>query len=471
MPSINRFAFVTLLAASVVFAGGRIDQPKAGKMKGATRSAIRSGWISVHLEGSPAEIGYQHGYLLAPEILETFQVIQLESVHDSNKDWAFFRKTAREVLWPKIEKEYRDELQGILTGMQAHGIKQLDMWDLVAMNASLETGPYYVPFYDKQQGTPNAVKPPVPERCSAFVATGSYTKDGKPVLAHNNWTSYMDGSHWNIMFDIVPNKGHHILMDGLPGYIHSADDFGINSAGLMITETTISQFSGFDPKGIPEFVRARKAMQYAGSIDEFASIMKEGNNGGYANNWLIADRRTGEIASLELGLKHVNLQRSKDGYFAGSNFPVNEKLVKEETDFDVKDMGISANARHVRWDQLMSENKGKIDAQLAKTFLADHYDTFDKVEKPSERTLCGHIDLSPRGIKGWWGPYGTAGAVQNKVVDANMAAAMQISAAMGHACGLNFKAQEHLEKYKEHDWQKLMRDLTANPWDNFQVAR
>ncbi len=97
------------------------------------------------------------------------------------------------------------------------------------------------------------------------------------------------------------------MMDGMPGLIHSGDDFGINSAGIMITETTISGFSGFDPNGIPEFVRARKAMQYAASIDDFARIMKEGNNGGYANNWLVADRKTNEIASLELGLKNVNL--------------------------------------------------------------------------------------------------------------------------------------------------------------------
>ena len=51
-------------------------------------------------------------------------------------------------------------------------------------------------------------------------------------------------------------------MDGFPGFIHSGDDFGINSAGLAITETTISGFSGYDPSGIPEFVRARKGMQY-----------------------------------------------------------------------------------------------------------------------------------------------------------------------------------------------------------------
>ena len=59
---------------------------------------------------------------------------------------------------------------------------------------------------------------------------------------------------------------------------------------------------GTDRNGIPEFVRARKAMQYAESVDDFARMMKDGNNGGYANSWLVGDRKTNEIARLELGI-------------------------------------------------------------------------------------------------------------------------------------------------------------------------
>jgi len=44
----------------------------------------------------------------------------------------------------------------------------------------------------------------------------------------------------------------------------------------MITETTITQFEGWDPKGKPEFMRSRKALQYAESIDDYARIIKEG---------------------------------------------------------------------------------------------------------------------------------------------------------------------------------------------------
>ena len=291
-------------------------------------------------------------------------------------------------------------------------------------------------------------------------------------MGHNAWTTYMDGARWNIIFDITPESGNAIIMDGFPGLIHSADDFGTNSAGIMITETTISEFSGFDPKGIPEFVRARKAMQYSNSIDDFVRIMKDGNNGGYANTWLAADRKSGEIASLELGLKHVTLQRSMDGYFSGSNYPANSKLIEEETEFTPADLGVSANARRVRWDQLMAENKGRIDVEAGKRFLADHYDSYEKKVQPSERSLCGHIDLSPRGVAHWQPAFGVAGAAQAKVMDSSMAASMSFWAAMGHPCGIHFKAGAHLKMHPEFAWQKeLLKDLNSRPWTMFAASK
>ncbi len=133
-------------------------------------------------------------------------------------------------------------------------------------------------------------------------------------------------------------------------------------------------------------------------------------------------------------------------------------------------MSISANARHIRWEQFMAENKGKIDVAAAQRFLADHYDTFAHETAPSERTLCGHIDLSPRGSNPWQNAYGPAGAVQNKAADAAMMASMSFTAAMGHACGIDFKAQEHLKKHPEFAWEKdVLRDLDAHPWTTFRA--
>ena len=219
----------------------------------------RGGWIYVHLEGAPHDIGYQHGYLLAPEISDAFQTFRLEATHNSGRDWDFFRRAAREMLWPKIDPEYQAELQGIVDGLQANKGK-LDLDDILALNAFQELPDYYVPWLNAQTQTSNrgaARGDELHGHCSAFVATGSWTKDHQIVMAHSNWTSYMDGERWNIMFDIVPQTGSRILMDGFPGVIASDDDFGVNAAGLMITETTMGYFHGWDPNGKAEFVRAR----------------------------------------------------------------------------------------------------------------------------------------------------------------------------------------------------------------------
>jgi Phospholipase B len=440
------------------------------RLKGAFRHPENNGWIFVHLEGNPRDIGFQHGWLLAPEIADARKAIALLVTHDSDKDWQFYRDAAEKMLWPKIEAEYREEMQGITEGLQARGIK-LDLWDVVALNASIELSGYYVPWYDQQRKGTATAAGVVADRCSAFAATGSYTKDGRIVIGHNNWSDYLDGQRWDIIFDIRPASGQRFLMDGFPGRIHSGDDFGVNSAGILITETTITRFFGFDPEGIPEFVRARKAMQYAASIDDFVRIMKEGNNGGYANNWLVADRKTNEIGSLELGLKHVNLRRTKDGFFGGSNFPVDETLAREETRFEVKNPSVSANARRARWAQLEAEYKGRIDVETGKKFLSDHLDTYARKNEPSERTLCGHIDLSPRGSKPWQPEYGPAGAVQSKIADAAMAERMSFVASMGHSCGIHFKAAEHLQKHPQFAWQKpFLRDLNSHPWTVFRIS-
>ena len=465
----------SMCAAQSQNAGSAASDPRLEK----SYRFQQGGWTYVHLEGSPSSIGFQHGYLLAPEIADALDAIKLFDTHQSQRDWEFFRKTAREMLWPHIDAEYQQELQGIAEGVKAHGI-DLDVYDIVALNAFEEVPDYYVPWLNKREKAAKAPKLAAPGNCSAFIATGAYTKDHQIVIAHNNWTSYLAGERWVIIFDIAPQNGQRILMDGFPGIITSDDDFGVNAAGIMITETTITQFEGWDPNGKPEFVRSRKALQYAHTIDDYVRIIKEGNDGGYANDWLIGDRKTGEIAYLELGLKNTPLWRTKDGYFVSSNFARDPKLIQEETSgFDPNDASSSPNARHIRWEALMKQAKGKIDVTMAEAFLSDHVDSFEEaashVEKaqPNERSLCGHVDTSSRGIKEWgWDPYNPGGAVQGKATDSKMAANMSFVARAGHPCGADFLAADFLDHHPEFAWQKpLLRDMKAGPWTTFRAGQ
>jgi len=430
------------------------------------------GWTYVHLEGTPEQVGFQHGYLLAREIEDNLHVYTVTAPHEDKRPWSFFREAGKSILWPHLEPEYQEELQGIVEGLKAQG-STIDLWDIVALNGDIELSNYYLPMLNKKQGRENPPAAVAPGKCSAFVATGSATKDGKIVIAHSNWSSYAEGERWTVVFDIVPSKGQHILMDGLPGVITSQDDFGVNASGLMITETTLPMAQGFNVNGIAEFERSRKAMQYAASIDEYATIMREGNNGGYANSWLIGDRKTGEIGYLELGLHNTPLTKKKDGYFVSSNFSADPALIRDDTPgFDPANAEASMNARHIRAEQFVKEHYGKLDTALAEAYLSDHYDSYEKKQDAGKRSLCGHEDTSPVGEKVWGDPpFVPAGAVTGKVMDSEMAAKLSFIGRAGHPCGEDFLAGPFLSAHPEFEWQRpILHDMKAGPWTTFTAG-
>ena len=111
----------------------------------------RNGWIYVHLQGSPEQIGYQHGKLLAKEIEDLLRVVKPFLQHESKRDWDFYRKASQEILWPKIDSEFQRELDGIVKGLNDAGVKA-DRWDIVALNALEELPYYYLPWLEKKQG-------------------------------------------------------------------------------------------------------------------------------------------------------------------------------------------------------------------------------------------------------------------------------------------------------------------------------
>lgn len=461
VPSLALSLFVAVASAGYVglrpeLAG--IDDPRLAR---ATRSDA-AGWVALHLEGPPDQVGYQYGYLAAPEIIDAIVTFRKYLPTPTKRDWEFFRKTAEQIFWPKLNDEERAEIDGIVAGVRARG-NEIDRFDIVALNGWIEIASYYIPSLEKRDNA-------APGNCSAFIATGSWTKDGGIVMGHNAWVEYAIGERWNFILDIVPAHGHRIFMDSFPGFIHSGDDFAVTDAGLMVTETTITQFKGFDTDGIPEFARARRAVQYADSIDDWIRIMCQGNNGAYANSWLIGDRTTGEIARLELGLRNQPVERTKDGYFIGSNFPHDSKLRAEETTFKGDDSANCCNARRRRWDQLMAEHRGRIDLAAGKQFLADHVDSRTGEVNPSGRTLCGHIELDRDGSPEWdWPAFFPGGAVQSKVTDSRLCSELAFWACMGHACGTPFRADKFLEAHHEFAWQKpFLRDMPAESWTLFQ---
>ena len=455
--------------AAAQTAGPRIPLPFASSE---AWSFERDGWTYVHLQGTPAEIGYQHGFMLRNAIEDNLKVYQLENKHELGKDWSWFRDAGRTVLWPHIEPEYQAERQGIADGLKAAGSKA-DLWDVVALNGNLELTDYYFPSLQAQKHEPVPPKATAPGKCSAFIATGKATRDGKIVIAHSNWSSYAEGERGTVVFDVYPKSAHHFIMDGTPGIITSQDDFGVNDAGLMITETTLPMAKGFRTDGIPEFVRSRKAMQYATSIDEYAAILREGNNGGYANSWLVGDRKTGEIAYLELGLHNTPLRRMSDGYFVSANFTADPAVLRDDTPgFDPNKLSSSMNARHQRAEAFIQAHLGQLDVPTAEAYLSDHEDVFEHRDRAAQRSLCGHEDKAKEGEPVWGNPpFAPSGAVTGKVMTADLAEHMSFVARAGHPCGENFEADPFLQQHPEFRWQRpILHDMEAGPWTTFTAG-
>jgi hypothetical protein len=469
-------AFIVLTALSLASPACTHRDPSSPSPPDELADAARvdnNGWINIHLEGTPREIGFQHGWLLATEIDDLVKALGHFLEGSTKRDWAFYRGAAERMFWPKLDAEYQEEIEGIVEGMRARLPKiTCDRIDITALNGWIELAWYYVPHLDaiakKGAGDNKA-----PGYCSAFIAAGSWTEGEGIVIGHNNWVDYIIGSRWNVIADIVPATGHRILMDCMPGAIHSGDDFVMNGAGIVYTETTMGTFKGFREEGTPEFMRARKAAQYAASIDDFVRIMSAENNGAYANDWLVGDTKTGEIAKFELGLKNQKLWRTSDGYFVGSNFPGDEKIIAEETTFNVANKGQSVLVRKARWEQLMEEYKGYIDVEDGKLFEADHVDLATGKTGFNSNVLCGHVDEDPKGTPEFsWAPFSPAGSVQGKVTSSALVKEMKMWAHMGHPCGRDFVAAEFLSKHPEFAWQKpYLKDIKAHPWTLFEAKK
>ena len=107
-------------------------------------------------------------------------------------------------------------------------------------------------------------------------------------------------------------------MQSFPGGIWSSQDYYINDAGILLTETTSEQ-TRFDPAGIPLADRARKAIQYGTSIDDVVASSPRRTTASIPNEWLIGDTKTNEIAMLDLGTAKFRLRRSgKEEWFGGT---------------------------------------------------------------------------------------------------------------------------------------------------------
>jgi hypothetical protein len=350
----------------------------------------QAGWIVLHIEGEPYERGEQHGRLLAPEIVSFVRCFATQQGPKGPEEaWRQTRTLVNALFVRKFEPEYLEEMKGIADGAAAAGAKYdgrpIDLTDIVALNcmpeidtldSALEAWPTGLEGRRFPQSQPRKMPAPPMGHCSAFAATGPATADGRIVFGHITMFGLYSSLHFNVWLDVQPAKGHRVLMQTFPGGIQSGMDYYMNSAGLLVTETTIRQ-TRYDIEGLALAGRIRKALQYADSIDAAVDILKVANNGLYTNEWLLADIKTNEIAMFELGTHKSRLYRSSkgewyggtEGFYWGCN-NTKDLDVRLETIPSVNDRPANLvwrpSDRDKVWLSLYAQHKGKIDADFGR---------------------------------------------------------------------------------------------------------
>lgn len=441
------------------------------KIKGT--SYERNGWKYISVYGKPKERGYAYGYFCAEDFKEIKKMLSFLMMEAYGQEWDYFVEEISRGFKKLTETDFPElyeEMMGIVEGLKANGC-ETNIDEIIAWNFYCSIPYWYSIISDSHFGKEGGAK----DHCSAFMAVGDWTEDGKIVCAHNSFADYVDGQYAYVILDIKPENGHRIIMQTSPCWIWSGTDFFITSKGFIGTETTIGGFIPYEKK-YPIGYRIRKAMQYGNTLDEYCEILLEGNSGDYANSWLFADINSNEILRIELGLKYHNIERTKNGFFIGFNAPYDERIRNlEVNNSGFYDVRRHQGARLVRLGDLMDQHKGKINIEIAKKIIADHYDVYlEKENNPCSRTVCSHYDLDAREYMSQSDrpkPFAPHGATDGIVCSTELAKKMSFIAKYGSSCEVPFDKDEFCKKHRQYyKFCPYLKSRPVQPWTEFTIT-
>jgi len=433
----------------------------------------KNGWKYVSIHGKPKERGYAYGYLCANEFKQIQKMLEFFMMESYGVTWKELIEQVAEDFKEMTQSEFTElynEMEGISEGCNANGC-ETTLDEIIAWNFYMSIPYWYSSKSDNKVGKEGGAK----DRCSAFIAVGNdWTEDGKIVCAHNSFTDYIDGQYLNVVLDLNPEDGCRFIMQTSPCSIWSGTDFFVTSNGIIGTETTIGGFIPYE-KHWPIGYRIRKAMQYGKTLDEYCEILLHKNSGDYANSWLFGDTNTNEILRIELGLKYHNIERTKNGYFIGFNAPYDERIRNlEVVNSGFYDIRRHQGARLVRLGDLMDQHKGKLNIEVAKQIISDHYDVYLlKDDNPCSRTVCSHYDLDAREYMSQENrpkPFAPHGAVDGIVCDTDLAKKMSFIGKFGSSCDIGFNKDEFCKKHRQYEkFCPYLHDRPSQPWTEFTI--
>ncbi len=399
---------------------------------------IQDGVKTLYMKGTPYEMGYQHGYLLADKISvminttlqATIAYISMATGNDlsTSEEWFWLGQEAAE---PFLPEEFKEEMQGIAAGCNAAGVsvtdKQIYLWNTNYDQWCIYAHPHY---WHPVEGVGQRELAKVLQGaggCSSFSAwDDAVGSDGKMVFCKDEDNFNMPGQQENrMMFVANPDEGHGHMFLSYPGMIGL--DGGFNEVGFeMMTQLNSMKEETMAGCGIGIFTRL--LLTHANNVDDAIAIFnKYPRCAGIAYH--VADAINKKAAVVETSatkvavrypmtnqnfLYQANNSNCYPGWlgYEGYNMVNDQALVNELTNVSTIDKWqaslrdpankyVQAPSRVERYGELLVKHYGNITLEAAKAIMTDRFDPYTQKEREkwepsvSNNILCTICALYP----------------------------------------------------------------------------
>jgi hypothetical protein len=234
------------LTAGITCARSQFPAPAEGDWtEGRGRLAVRGGWRFLHLEGSPREMGLQHGRLLRPVVQRLFEeYIRMIRWFRLLSRAELLRRGRR--LEPYIPAARLDEMRGLADGAA------MPYDDILVAHTFLESV--------------QAVQ------CSCFAAHGAATRGGELIFGRNlDFVSMGIAQRCGLILFCKPDGGIPFLSVAWPGWCGAIT--AVNLAGLCIGLLNVSRVSA-NLEGTPYVISLRRMAQESATCDEAVALLR-----------------------------------------------------------------------------------------------------------------------------------------------------------------------------------------------------
>ncbi len=234
---------------------------------------------------------------------------------------------------------------------------------------------------------------PMLSNCSDFAAWDSYSKSGELIIGRNMdypFNGYFD-EYPTIIYFSPDEPGAHKYLAVTSAGVHNSGFTAINDAGIFIGAHTIPS-NDVSVKGKPGIVVAGEVVKKASTFEEALSMFSS-NLPATSYTYTLISTKEKRIAGIELSSSAFSVRESKFGYHAQSNHFLTPSMVAKNLSIN-HSVDEDSLARLKRMEELLNENKGKIDERTAMAILADKWDPFAKKISGHMNTIAVHTTMS-----------------------------------------------------------------------------